>query len=60
VASGDRLAFGATIGGFWITGNQGDRWLRQDARLPPVYAVSSPMLPMRFTFRRRDAMTAAT
>ena len=39
-ASGDRLAFGSTTGGFWITEDQGDHWRTLDARLPPVHAVS--------------------
>lgn len=39
-ASGDRLAFGSTTGGFWITEDQGDHWRMLDARLPPVHAVS--------------------
>jgi hypothetical protein len=39
-ASGDRLAFGSTTGGLWITEDQGDRWSMLDARLPQVYAVS--------------------
>jgi hypothetical protein len=38
--SGDRLAFGTTTGGFWISEDQGDRWQMLSARLPPVYAVS--------------------
>ena len=37
--TGDRLAFGSTTGGLWITENQGDRWLEVPARLPPVHAV---------------------
>jgi hypothetical protein len=39
-ASGDRLAFGSTTGGVWISEDQGDRWATLDARLPPVYAVT--------------------
>jgi hypothetical protein len=38
--SGDRLAFGSTTGGLWVTENQGDRWQALDARLPPVHAVT--------------------
>jgi len=38
--SGERLAFGTTTGGVWISENQGDRWQTLPARLPPVYAVS--------------------
>ena len=39
-ASGDRLAFGSTTGGLWITENQGDHWQELPARLPPVHAVT--------------------
>jgi len=38
--SGDRLAFGSTTGGLWISGDGGNRWAQLDARLPPVYAVT--------------------
>ncbi|MEO7478730.1 MAG: exo-alpha-sialidase, partial [Lysobacteraceae bacterium] len=38
--SGDRLAFGSTTGGLWISENQGDRWQALDARLPMVHAVT--------------------
>ncbi|MBU6507522.1 MAG: glycoside hydrolase [Alphaproteobacteria bacterium] len=37
--SGDRLAFGSTSGGLWISDNGGDSWAMADARLPPVNAV---------------------
>jgi hypothetical protein len=37
--TGDRLAFGSTTGGVWITENGGDEWSELPARLPPVYAV---------------------
>jgi hypothetical protein len=39
-ASGKRLAFGTTTGGFWTSDDQGDRWRMLDARLPPVHAVA--------------------
>ena len=39
-ASGERLVFGSTTGGLWISENQGDRWQALAARLPPVYAVT--------------------
>lgn len=39
-ASGERLAFGSSTGGVWISEDQGDRWSQLDARLPPVYAVA--------------------
>ena len=38
--SGDRLAFGSTTGGMWISENQGDRWQALQARLPMVHAVT--------------------
>jgi len=38
-ASGDRLAFGSTTGGLWVSENGGDDWSQVDARLPPVYSV---------------------
>jgi len=37
--TGDRLAFGTTSGGLWITEDGGDSWSAIDARLPPVAAV---------------------
>jgi hypothetical protein len=37
--SGDRLAFGSTSGGLWISENGGDSWAMLDARLPPVNVV---------------------
>ncbi len=38
--SGDRLAFGSTTGGLWISEDQGDRWQALQARLPMVHAVT--------------------
>jgi hypothetical protein len=38
-ASGDRLAFGSTTGGLWITEDQGDSWTALAERLPPIDAV---------------------
>jgi len=38
-ASGDRLAFGSTSGGFWISEDGGDSWTMPEMRLPPVAAV---------------------
>lgn len=38
-ASGDRLAFGSTTGGLWVSENQGDSWTAVSHNLPPVYAV---------------------
>jgi hypothetical protein len=37
--SGERLAFGSTTGGVWITEDGGDRWASVNGRLPPVHAV---------------------
>ncbi len=37
--SGERLAFGSTSGGLWITEDGGDSWAMPDARLPPIYCV---------------------
>lgn len=37
--SGERLAFGSSTGGLWVTEDGGARWQQQDLRLPPVYAV---------------------
>lgn len=38
--SGDRLAFGSTTGGVWVSEDQGDQWTLLPARLPPVHAVT--------------------
>lgn len=38
--SGDRLAFGSTTGGVWVSENQGDAWMQLPVRLPPVHAVT--------------------
>jgi len=37
--SGNRLAFGSTTGGLWVSENQGDDWENVSLTLPPVYAV---------------------
>jgi hypothetical protein len=37
--TGDRLAFGSTTGGLWVSENQGDSWSLVTHTLPPVYAV---------------------
>jgi hypothetical protein len=37
--SGERLAFGSTSGGLWISEDGSDSWMMPDARLPPVAAV---------------------
>lgn len=38
--SGDRLAFGSTTGGVYVSENQGDSWSMVSHTLPPVYAVA--------------------
>jgi hypothetical protein len=38
-ATGDRLAFGSTTGGVWVSEDQGDRWQMVSHTLPPVHAV---------------------
>jgi hypothetical protein len=38
-AGGERLAFGSTTGGLWISEDAGDSWTALDARLPPVAVV---------------------
>jgi hypothetical protein len=37
--TGDRLAFGSTTGGLWVSDNQGDSWVCITHTLPPIYAV---------------------
>ena len=37
--SGERLAFGSTSGGLWVSENGGDTWTMPEARLPPITAV---------------------
>ena len=37
--SGNRLAFGSTTGGLWVSEDQGDSWAEISHTLPPVYAV---------------------
>jgi hypothetical protein len=38
-ATGERLAFGSTSGGLWISEDSGDTWTMLDARLPPIATV---------------------
>jgi hypothetical protein len=38
-ATGERLAFGSTSGGLWISEDGGDSWTMPEARLPPIAAV---------------------
>src|SRR4051812_29036485 len=42
-ASGERLAFGSTTGGLWISEDGGDTWNAVEARLPPVAVVRFAM-----------------
>ncbi len=37
--TGDRLAFGSTTGGLWVSEDQGDSWQCVSTHLPPVYCV---------------------
>jgi hypothetical protein len=37
--SGERLAFGSTSGGLWISEDGGDSWAMPEARLPPIAVV---------------------
>jgi hypothetical protein len=37
--TGERLAFGSTSGGLWISEDGGESWTMPDARLPPIAAV---------------------
>jgi len=37
--AGERLAFGSTTGGVWVSEDQGDNWACVTHTLPPVYAV---------------------
>jgi len=38
-ATGDKLAFGSTTGGLWVSEDQGDSWSGVTHTLPPVHAV---------------------
>ncbi|MET4807931.1 hypothetical protein [Limibacillus sp. MBR-115] len=38
-SSGDRLAFGSTTGGLWVSEDQGDSWGAVTNTLPPIYGV---------------------
>jgi hypothetical protein len=38
-ATGERLAFGSTTGGLWVSEDQGDSWACVTHTLPPVYGV---------------------
>ncbi|MFL5320881.1 MAG: exo-alpha-sialidase [Myxococcaceae bacterium] len=37
--TGNRLAFGSSTGGLWITENGGDGWAALSNHLPPIYSV---------------------
>jgi hypothetical protein len=37
--TGDRLAFGSTTGGLWVSEDQGDSWSGVTHTLPPIHAV---------------------
>jgi hypothetical protein len=38
-AAGERLAFGSTTGGLWLSDDQGDSWRCVSAQLPPIHCV---------------------
>jgi photosystem II stability/assembly factor-like uncharacterized protein len=38
-ATGNRLAFGSTTGGLWVSEDQGDHWREVSHTLPPIHAV---------------------
>jgi len=38
--TGERLAFGSTTGGLWVSENGGDSWSNVTHTLPPIYAVT--------------------
>jgi hypothetical protein len=38
-ATGDRLAFGSTTGGLWLSEDQGDSWRCLSTQLPPIHCV---------------------
>ena len=38
-ATGDRLAFGSTTGGLWMSDDGGDRWRCISTNLPPIHCV---------------------
>jgi hypothetical protein len=37
--SGERLAFGSTTGGLWLSDDQGDSWRCLSTQLPPIHCV---------------------
>jgi hypothetical protein len=37
--SGNRLAFGSTTGGLWLSEDQGDTWRCLSTQLPPIHCV---------------------
>ncbi len=37
--TGDRLAFGSTTGGLWLSEDQGDAWRCLSTQLPPIHCV---------------------
>jgi hypothetical protein len=37
--TGERLAFGSTTGGLWVSEDAGDNWMNVTHTLPPIYAV---------------------
>ena len=56
--TGNRLAFGSTTGGLWVSEDQGDNWVCVTHTLPPIYAVRFAW-PGRMFRLSRDGRTAA-
>jgi len=52
-ATGERIAFGSTTGGLWISEDAGDSWMMSEARLPPIAVVRcvAPCYPERAGMR---------
>jgi hypothetical protein len=44
-SSGERLAFGSTSGGLWISEDGGDSWTAPEGRLPPIATVRFAAMP---------------
>jgi photosystem II stability/assembly factor-like uncharacterized protein len=63
-ASGERLAFGSTSGGLWISEDGGDAWSMPEARLPPIAAGAlcrGLTLPRsRLDYSRRKVTTSTS
>jgi hypothetical protein len=51
-ARGERLAFGSTTGGAWVSEDGGDHWQAVPARLPPILAMTFAQRRFRATSGR--------